>query len=158
VADNLYWLGRYAERAEGLTRLLRGILRRLIETSGLAEAPELPVLLQVVSRLSEDYPGFVGAGAQARLAEPETELLAILNDPCRRDGRASLLNALLRVAGTVRDRISTDMWRVLWDLGESRQRQGQFPPSSRSPAETDTTVNGRHRTLSDELELLDRTV
>ncbi|MFO0928455.1 MAG: circularly permuted type 2 ATP-grasp protein [Gemmataceae bacterium] len=33
MADNLYWLGRYAERAEGLTRLLRDVLVRLTETS-----------------------------------------------------------------------------------------------------------------------------
>jgi hypothetical protein len=29
VADNLFWLGRYVERAEGTARLLRGILARL---------------------------------------------------------------------------------------------------------------------------------
>ena len=31
AADNLFWLGRYAERAEGTVRLLRGILVRLTE-------------------------------------------------------------------------------------------------------------------------------
>ena len=57
VADNLYWLGRYAERAEGLTRLLRGVLVRLTESSGLTEVPELPALLRAVTLLSECYPG-----------------------------------------------------------------------------------------------------
>ena len=33
VADNLFWLGRYAERAEGSARLLRGILVRLTRAS-----------------------------------------------------------------------------------------------------------------------------
>ena len=31
VADNLFWLGRYVERAEGTARLLRGILARLAD-------------------------------------------------------------------------------------------------------------------------------
>jgi uncharacterized alpha-E superfamily protein len=28
AADNLFWLGRHAERAEGMTRLLRGVVTR----------------------------------------------------------------------------------------------------------------------------------
>ncbi len=58
VADNLFWLGRYAERTDGLARLLRVMLQRLIDTSGLAEVPELPALLRVVVRLGQS-PGAV---------------------------------------------------------------------------------------------------
>ena len=46
TADNLYWLGRYVERAEGCVRLLRSIFVRLTEQTGLADVPELPVLLR----------------------------------------------------------------------------------------------------------------
>src|SRR5205807_610834 len=81
VAGNLFWLGRYAERAEGLTRLLRGVLVRLTETSGLAESTELPVLLRAVTMMSASQPGFVGEGGEARLAAPESELLAVVYDP-----------------------------------------------------------------------------
>jgi uncharacterized circularly permuted ATP-grasp superfamily protein len=63
VADNLYWLGRYVERAEALTRLLRAVFVRLTETSGLEESRELPVLLRTVTELSKCLPGFVGEGA-----------------------------------------------------------------------------------------------
>ena len=56
AADNLYWLGRYVERAEGCVRLLRGILVRLTEKSGLAEAPELPALLRALTHQSDDLP------------------------------------------------------------------------------------------------------
>src|SRR5205085_4690447 len=37
AAENLFWLGRYVERAEGLVRLLRGIVVRLTEKSGVAD-------------------------------------------------------------------------------------------------------------------------
>src|SRR5260221_6797658 len=34
VADNLFWLGRYAERSENLVRLLRSVVRRLPDEAG----------------------------------------------------------------------------------------------------------------------------
>src|SRR5205823_6966067 len=78
AADNLFWLGRYVQRAEDMVRLLRGILVRLTEKSGLADVPELPTLLKAVTHLSQTLPGFVGAGSEARLAEPEGELFSLI--------------------------------------------------------------------------------
>ncbi|HEX5272791.1 MAG TPA: circularly permuted type 2 ATP-grasp protein, partial [Gemmataceae bacterium] len=152
VADNLYWLGRYAERAEGLTRLLRCVLVRLTETSGLTDVPELPLLLRTATRLTESYPGFIGDGAAGRLAAPENELLALIHDTRRPGSLASVLGHLSNVAGMVRDRISTDMWRVLRDLGRVRRSQGFFAHGGDGPP------NGDRRTLSAELDLLDGTV
>jgi uncharacterized circularly permuted ATP-grasp superfamily protein/uncharacterized alpha-E superfamily protein len=148
AADNLYWLGRYAARAEGLTRLLRCVLVRLTERSGLTDVPELPLLLRTVTRMSECYPGFVGEGSAGRLVAPEAELLALVHDNRRPGSLASILGALSSVAGTARDRISTDMWRVLRDLGRVRRSHGFF----------ETGGDGDHRTLSAELDLLDGTV
>jgi uncharacterized circularly permuted ATP-grasp superfamily protein/uncharacterized alpha-E superfamily protein len=160
AADDLFWLGRYAERAEGLTRLLRGAVVRLTETSGLADVPELPMLLRTLTFLSGCYPGFVGEGSDARLAAPEEELFAVIRDRRRQGSLASVLDQLGRVAGTVRDRISTDMWRLLTDLGEFRYRKRLYTPPQID--ETDTDGNGSAtsigRTLSDELDRLNRTV
>jgi uncharacterized alpha-E superfamily protein len=113
VADNLYWLGRYVERAEGATRLLRGILVRLTEKSGLSDVPELPALLRALTHLCHSFPGFVGDGAEGRLATPEAELLALIYERRRPGSLASTVDALFRAAGAARDRISMDMWRVL---------------------------------------------
>lgn len=113
AADNLYWLGRYAERTEGLIRLLRGILVRMTEKSGLAEVPELPALLRTLTLQTMTLPGFVGEGAEQRLAAPDDELHSVLFDETSSGSLASTLLALRRVGGTVRDRISTDMWRVV---------------------------------------------
>jgi uncharacterized circularly permuted ATP-grasp superfamily protein/uncharacterized alpha-E superfamily protein len=155
VADNLYWLGRYAERAEGLTRLLRAVLVRMTETSGLADVPELPVLLRAVTFMSLTYPGFVGDEGEARLAAPAAELLAVIYDADRPGSVASTLRALCRVAGTVRDRISRDMWRVVNDLADMRHA-GALPATAITPA----AQNGADRepTLSDALDLLDHAV
>ena len=177
VADNLYWLGRYVERAEGLTRLLRGVLVRLTETTGLAEAPELPVLLRAVTFMSDCFPGFVGDGAELHLPAPEDELASVIHDSQRVGSLASTVNSLWQLAATVRDRISNDMWRVLGDLSSLRgdQRFEQTSPTRERGVMTESAaektslarraseasgVESRsvHRTLSDELDLLDRVV
>ena len=169
VADNLYWLGRYIERAEGLTRLLRGVLVRLTETSGLTEAPELPALLRAITVMSDCYPGFVGVGAELHLPAPEDELLSVIHDSKRAGSLASTVNSLWQLAATVRDRISNDMWRVLGDLAplrgderfaqtsSTREREAVVddPSLARRAGESDGII---HRTLSDELDLLDRVV
>ena len=140
VADDLCWLGRYTERADGMIRLLRGILVRLTEHSGLAEVPELPRLLRALTRLSGTYPGFVGADAALRLAAPEEELRAFLFEPLRVGSLAYDLQAIYRTAGSARDRLSADMWRALSQLGQTTR------PSANPP------------TLSDLLERLDQAV
>jgi uncharacterized alpha-E superfamily protein len=149
AADNLFWLGRYVERAESQVRLLRGILVRLTEKSGLAEVPELPQLLRALTNLFQSFPGFVGDGAEARLAHPEEELYAMVFDQERAGSLAYTLQALYRVAGSVRDRISMDMWRVLsgLDLYETRQRHDWTGEEVQELT-----------TLSDLLDLLNRSV
>ena len=149
AADNLFWLGRYVERAESLVRLLRGILVRLTENPGLAEVPELPYLLRALTNLFQSFPGFVGEGSEARLAHPEEELYAMVFDQERAGSLAYTLHSLYRVAGSVRDRISMDMWRVLsgLDLFDTR-KNGNW-----TGAEVQELT-----TLSDLLDLLNRSV
>lgn len=113
VADNLFWLGRYAERAEGTARLLRTVLVRLVEVGEVRTDVGMPMLLQAVTHLTTTYPGFVGEGAEARLAALETELLDVLRNEGRPGGLQFTLNALTLAARSVRDRLSDDGWRVL---------------------------------------------
>jgi uncharacterized circularly permuted ATP-grasp superfamily protein/uncharacterized alpha-E superfamily protein len=158
VADNLFWLGRYAERAEGLTRLLRGVLVRLTETSGLAEAPELPTLLRAVSFMSDSKPGFVGEEGEANLATPAAELLAVIYDSRRGGSVAALLVALCRLAGTVRDRISRDLWRVINELADFR-RAVASPAAGNGAGRVSAAAGGdRAPTLSEALDQLDGAV
>ena len=48
VADNLFWLGRYAERAEHAMRLLRSVVARLTDDAIPTDTLELAALLQVL--------------------------------------------------------------------------------------------------------------
>ena len=55
----------------------------------------------------------MGRRGKTRLAHPEEELYAMVFDQERAGSLAYTLHALYRVAGSVRDRISMDMWRIL---------------------------------------------
>ena len=148
AADDLYWLGRYAERAEAKVRLLRGIVVRLTEKSGLAEVPELPTLLRALTVQTQAYPGFLGRWTRERIAAPDDELLSVLFDTRRSGSLAATIDTLHRVAGKVRDRISTDMWRILSSLDI---KEPEAPPGREREAEAP-------RALSEVLDLLDRRV
>ena len=139
VADNLFWLGRYAERAEGVTRLLRGIVVRLSERPGLVECPELPSLFQALAAQAD--PTWPRATA---VIDPLDRVIPTIFDRADPNSLASVVESLRLVASVVRDLISLDLWRVVNTLSE-------FPAGP--DAESDTQP-----TPADLLDLLNRTV
>ncbi|OSP56560.1 circularly permuted type 2 ATP-grasp protein [Pseudoruegeria sp. SK021] len=94
AADNLFWLGRYVERAEGNIRLFRAYFAR--ESEGVA--PDRPLLKDLRQTLSP------GAGKTFR------DLTGTFELP---------LQAALASAGQVRDRLSVDALMSLRDLSSS---------------------------------------
>ena len=117
VADDLFWLGRYAERADYLARLLRETMLLLLEPETSAPELQLPVLLRAVTKMTATEPGFVGEGAERRLAAPEPELLSLVNDGARAGTLAFTLDAAVTAGRSVRSRLSDDAWRVINRLG-----------------------------------------
>jgi len=111
VADNLYWLGRYAERGEAVVRLLRGVLTRLVQQPG----SEITTLLRATTHMTRSYPGFVTGGA----ASPEGELLSLIFDARKPGSVRSALASARHAANSVRDRLSLDTWHTLAGLEES---------------------------------------
>lgn len=96
AADNLYWMGRYVERAEGLIRLLRAWHIRYAE----AARPDSPLMTYISAA-----PGFAGA------------------DPLQ-GAPMSLMAALASAtasASQVRDRFSVDGWTALNELSHTAE-------------------------------------
>ncbi len=83
AAENLFWMGRYAERAEAVARLVRAAHDRRNDFqrgANPAGTECLQVLLTALTRVTATYPGFVGEGASDRLSSPGSELVR----PCGR--------------------------------------------------------------------------
>jgi uncharacterized circularly permuted ATP-grasp superfamily protein/uncharacterized alpha-E superfamily protein len=138
VADNLFWIGRYAERAEGLVRLLRVIVFKLSERTSFASGGEtarvLHPLLEALTRQTQTFPGFVGEGAQVLLRDPTPEMLSLISDASRVGALPQTLQALVNAAWSVRDRLSTDTWRVVNDIEKNLRALTKNPPKMLSEA------------------------
>jgi uncharacterized circularly permuted ATP-grasp superfamily protein/uncharacterized alpha-E superfamily protein len=119
AAENLWWLGRYAERAEAVTRLLRTVLDRQADFQGSANPAGIVALRELLAALTvitATYPGFVGDGAQQRLAAPEHELLDLVVNYQRPGALAHAVRSLIDAAYAVRDQLSRDTWLVVGPL------------------------------------------
>lgn len=102
--EDLYWAGRYAERAEDLLRLLLATQAQLDE-SGAQPAGRgdeaTRVLLRALRRL-----------AGTRETDSEEEFRSLLLDTGRRGSAAHSLTRLRNALDGVRDQLSGDTWRV----------------------------------------------
>ncbi|MBK1643130.1 hypothetical protein CKO25_00360 [Thiocapsa imhoffii] len=138
VADNLFWIGRYAERAEGLVRLLRIAIFKLSERGDypepIGDSCCLRSLLEALTNQTQSFPGFVGAGADERLNNPVPEMLSLIADSKRLGGLPQTLEALGQAAYSVRDRLSADTWRIVSDIEGHLGRLTKDPPNQLSLA------------------------
>ncbi len=117
LADNFFWLGRYAERADATARLLRCALVRFNPDSTGSAWPVLSPLLRTLEEHGQLAPD---KRLQLRRSPEalEAELLAAVFDPARPGSMRQTADQLCRLAILVRDRTSNDLWRVLTQLDE----------------------------------------
>jgi uncharacterized circularly permuted ATP-grasp superfamily protein/uncharacterized alpha-E superfamily protein len=130
AAENLLWLGRYAERAEDVVRLVRVVNDRRTEFergANPAGSACLRVLLSALTHITSTYPGFVGAGADGRLETPEAELRSLLLDDERPGTLAHSGRHLIDCAHAVRDQLSVDTWMVIGALSHELLDLGTQP-------------------------------
>lgn len=135
VADNLFWVGRYAERAEFNSRLLRLALQYLVTGEG--EASEtFKHQLMIITQQTMTGPGSITDPAiQLQLLKnPEQELLSIITDGARYGSLVQTLSSLLLSARSVRDRLSNDTWRVINDIDEELRSLRNITPGRLSDA------------------------
>jgi uncharacterized circularly permuted ATP-grasp superfamily protein/uncharacterized alpha-E superfamily protein len=114
AADNLFWLGRYAERSECMARLLRCLIQRVRR----AGEPELDCLIRLHGSLFSGN-SILPRDRQATARDLEDELISLMSDSERPDSLISTLGELQRVGGNVRERLSTDMLRLLSQFADS---------------------------------------
>jgi uncharacterized alpha-E superfamily protein len=120
--DNLFWLARYAERAENLIRVLRAAVLRLAGDTGLSatmNAIELAQRLLVpLDRVTEEAIVEALRGDDTTLvAEVQTAIFGT-----EQFGLQRLLQHVGRTAWSVRDRLSMDTWRAIHAFTTSKAR------------------------------------
>jgi uncharacterized alpha-E superfamily protein len=125
VADDVFWLGRYVERAENTARIVRCMSSRVRR----ANEAELSCLIRLHSCLESRQSKLPKAkNRQPTSQEFEQELISLVTDPKRTEGLASILADVSRVGGAVRDRLSDDMTFLIGQLRETVEvgRDTQF--------------------------------
>ncbi len=119
VVENLFWMGRYAERAEASLRILRTVFMILNGEDSIAEDCKR-VLLKTVTEVSSTQPGFAGDD-ETIFTAPEKELLLVLKNPDRVGSVRSNLNAMLSCADQSKELLSSDTLRVINDVRDALQ-------------------------------------
>jgi len=125
VVENLFWMGRYAERAEYAIRLLRTIfLQTNPEMSTRANSPPRAILLRALTQITYTFPGFLGPEGESLIANPEPELLSVILDVERPGSVRANLSRMFGAALDVQEELSADIRRVLSDI---RDKAGGLP-------------------------------
>jgi uncharacterized circularly permuted ATP-grasp superfamily protein/uncharacterized alpha-E superfamily protein len=111
VADDLFWLGRYSERADWTMRVLRSALRRVEEDSGSSTGRK------AVRKCLNMLIGKTNSGPSNRVHARGPEIEHLCAQLIAR-GKASrslerTFEGLYRVAHLVRDRLSLEGWQTL---------------------------------------------
>src|SRR4051812_6452189 len=115
VLSDLFWLGRYAERAESMARLLIVTRERYHEfryRRELAGSECVPVLLTALGKITGTDTGFDGDDAEMVATAPTT-LWALTADRHRPGALAQSVERLGQSSRAVRDQMSNDTWMVL---------------------------------------------
>jgi uncharacterized circularly permuted ATP-grasp superfamily protein/uncharacterized alpha-E superfamily protein len=128
AADNLFWLGRYAERADWTLRVLRQSLGRLDD--GTSDRTDLrAVARSLESILNRDRsPDDViqsTEGPQVRVRAHE-----LMTSAKRPFALPQTLTQVHRIAGVVRDRLSQEAWRTLSTFQSQAGWQANAPLAS----------------------------
>ncbi|WP_427384307.1 circularly permuted type 2 ATP-grasp protein [Janibacter sp. G56] len=117
VAQDLFWLGRYSERAEGTARLLR-VADDLVEDhagrTGTPGASALAVVLEAVAQVTGVAPRApydpTATGAEAKAVDPLTHLRHLALDGQQRGSVAYAAARAARAAFAVREQMSVETW------------------------------------------------
>lgn len=113
VADNVFWLGRRVERAEGACRLLRAIIARLTSEAEPDAIPELPRLIRVLAAFGHIEPSFAVEEMKQPLPSIVQALPEAVFDAQQIASLRCTMSDLHFNASLVRDRLSQDSWRIL---------------------------------------------
>lgn len=155
VLSDLFWIGRYGERAENMARLLlvtRDRFHVYRHQQHTEESECVPVLIAALGRITGTDPVLDGDGDGAEMiAVAPSTLWSLTVDPDRPGSLVQSVEGLALAARAVRDQMSNDTWMVLAAV-ERALAQRREPPDSLAEADA-LLASAQMQTLSGMLTL-----
>ena len=114
VAEALFWLGRYAERAEDVSRLIAVADNRWHDVHPGADPAVsqcVEILVEAAVVISSPWPDVTRGGT-----DPHSRLNSVIGDAYRTGTLAHDVRRIRELASASRDQLSTDTWSILSDL------------------------------------------
>ena len=131
IADNLFWLGRYAERVEANMRLMRALLPALSAEEDFGRSASLDVVVHLLVGLRYLPPEDANVSIGDKWWGVQRLLTDMLYDPSRTSSLGWNLKEIRRVSWQVKERLSADTWRVLQQLESEFSRPTPVNPNQR---------------------------
>ena len=120
AADNLFWLGRYLERAEATLRLVRSLCTSLMDSEA-----ALHTSGETLNRLQQLLIAW-GALDEDALGRPALEVAReALHDRSAYGSVIHLVRSARRTAASMRERLSPDFWTLLLNLETRLEEHAQ---------------------------------
>lgn len=134
AADNLFWLGRYCERADGTLRVARQALQRSAADLLAVSSSQRPIK---ALRAIIEKEGAAPTASEGTAENADRDALwAILPELCSNEdkfqGLPNTFGNIRNIAVLCRDRLSEDSWRILMGLSAE-------PIAAKLPAKTQST-------------------
>jgi uncharacterized circularly permuted ATP-grasp superfamily protein/uncharacterized alpha-E superfamily protein len=124
VADSLFWVGRYAERTDGVVRLLRSLLMGVTDAAQPWRYRDAEPVLNLAAWLE-----LIPPIEHAHAFQPISLVQAALLDHNHPSGVVASVQRLINAARRVRDHLSADCWRIFMALDRQiSQPLGRAPP------------------------------
>jgi uncharacterized circularly permuted ATP-grasp superfamily protein/uncharacterized alpha-E superfamily protein len=121
AADNLFWLGRYLERSEATLRIIRCLASRAAETGAPAIKPRSAVAKLMGLLIAWN------AAPVLPLSGTMTLAAIALHSEEEYGSALSLVRDARRAASFIRERLSTDTWRLIGDLNQNLTADWRAP-------------------------------
>lgn len=118
-AENLFWVGRYAERTMSTTKYIKLLINALHESvkfGNASKSEHIEVLLKGLTHLTLTYPGFLDEEKTELLINPYPEIHKIVHDLKVLGSVASSTEAFLRGVISVSDKWNHDTWRAIYSI------------------------------------------
>ena len=117
AADNLFWLGRYLERAEATLRLIRALGTSVRDPGKAASTGAGGASMHSVERIQRLLVTW-GAVSQASRTNSAKVAAEALQGEEKFGSALSLLRSAQRTATSLRERLSPDAWQVITEMVE----------------------------------------